>query len=161
MAIVAGAAGCRFADVATLRHVAHPPPQEQPLPAPPGADAGAGAAVAEAARSAPSEAAPPARAVARKAVPEIRPDSLFGLDRQAVEALLGPPSFVRREKPSELWRYRHGSCALALFLHADGSGRDASFRVRHIESWAPGGEQTPPGECLNALARRARQQPAG
>ena len=104
--------------------------------------------------------APPPEPV-RPPAPDIDPDTLIGLDRPGVRALLGQPSFVRREKPMELWRYRHGGCALALFLYADRAGDEDSFRVRHVESWAPGGEQTPPRACLNAVAQRARQKPAG
>lgn len=122
------------------------------MPAPPGHDA------AEPVRTAVTQAPPEPQP---EAVPEIGPDSLIGLDRQAVRELLGPPSFVRREKPTELWRYRDGGCALALFLYAEKSGGVETFRVRHVESWAPGGEQTPPRECLNSLARRARLQPTG
>ena len=153
MAIVAGVAGCRIDNPLAPQQAARPAPQEQPLPVLPGG----GEAVAEPAQTAAVEPAPPEP----EPTPYISPDSLIGLDREAVKTLLGPPTFVRRDKPTELWRYRHGGCALALFLYADGRGRDAAFRVRHVESWAPGGEPTPPGECLNTLARRTRQQPTG
>ena len=150
LAVLAGVAGCRIDNPLGLRHA----PQEQPLPV---LSAGGGGP-AELAETAPAAPPPPEPEPERTASLDIDPDSLVGLDREAVRALLGPPSFVRREKPTELWRYRHGSCALALFLYAEKPGDDETFRVRHIESWAPGGEQTPPRECLNALAR---QQPAG
>lgn len=152
MGFVAGMAGCRLDLPSPPQSGAHPAPQEQPLPVLPG-----GEARREPVQTAAVEPDPPEREVA----PRVNPDSLIGLDRKAIGALLGPPTFVRRDKPTELWRYRHGSCALALFFYADGPGRDATFRVRHLESWAPGGEQTPPGECLNDLARLARQQPTG
>ena len=152
---MAGVAGCRVDNPLAPQRSTRPAPQEQPLPVlPGGGEAAGGSAQAAAAEPVPALPAP-------KPEPYIDPDSLMGLDREAVEALLGPPTFVRRDRPTELWRYRHGGCALALFLYADGPGRGATFRVRHIESWAQGGEQTPPGECLNALARRARQQPTG
>ena len=154
MAIVAGVAACGIDNPLRTLQGARPAPQEQPLP-----DlSGDGEAGTEPARTA---AAAPPPAPERKPAPEIDPESLIGLDRKAVRTLLGPPTFVRQEKPTELWRYRHGGCALVLFLYSDGAGRNAPFRVRHVESWAPGGEQTPPGECLNALARDARQQPTG
>lgn len=125
------------------------------MPALPGSEVAADKpAEAEAAR-------PPEPPPEQTASLDIDPDSLIGLDRRAVRTLLGQPSFVRREKPMELWRYRHGGCALALFLYAEKAGGADSFRVRHVESWAPGGAETPPRECLNALARRARQQPTG
>ena len=147
VAILAGVAGCRMDNPLVLRHTASPAPQEQSLPV---LSAGGGGPVE------PAEPEPE-----QTASLDIDPDSLIGLDRNEVEALLGPPSFIRREKPTELWRYRHETCALALFLYVGGAGGDEAFRVRHIESWAPGGEQTPPRKCLNALARHARKQPTG
>ena len=127
MAVLAGVAGCRVDNPLWPPPGARPAPQEQPLPVLPGG--GAGAEEAQVAASEPALPAPEP-----EATPHISPDSLIGLDREAVKTLLGPPTFVRRDKPTELWRYRHGSCALALFLYADGPGRDAPFRVRHIES---------------------------
>ena len=147
VAILAGVAGCTIDNPLVLQHSARPAPQGQPLP------------VLSAGGGGPGEPAEPEPE--RTASLDIDPKSLIGLDRNAVRALLGPPSFIRREKPTELWRYRHGSCALALFLYVGAAGGDETLRVRHIESWAPGGEQTPPGKCLNALARHARKQPTG
>ena len=152
VAVLAGAAGCRIDNPLVLRHTTPPPPQEQPLPV---LSDGGGEPAGTAAPP------PPEPEPGQTASLDIDLDSLIGLDRAEVRALLGPPSFIRREKPTELWRYRHGSCALALFLYAERPGGEEIFRVRHIESWAPGGEQTPPRECLNALARHAREQPTG
>ena len=122
---------------------------------------GRGEASAEPVEPAAAGAPPPPPAPEQESSLDISPDSLLGLDRKSVRALLGRPSFIRREKPMELWRYRHGSCALALFLYGETAGGAESFRVHHVESWAPGGAETPPRECLNTLARRARQQPTG
>ena len=92
---------------------------------------------------------------------DIGPDRVLDLDGQAVEALLGAPDFVRRENPMELWRYRHEKCAVALFLYAEeGNGR-GPLRVRHVEAWAPGDEQTSPRACLSALAKQAGRTPEG
>ncbi len=158
VAVLAGVVGCRIENPLLLQHSARPAPQERPLPVlPPGG--GGPAEPAEAASGEPPP--PPGPEPERTAALDIDPKSLIGLDRNEVRALLGSPSFIRSEKPTELWRYRHGTCALALFLYAGGAGGGETFRVRHIESWAPGGEQTPPRKCLNALARHARQQPTG
>ncbi len=157
---MAAVAGCRIDSLVRPQHTAPPDaraPQEQPLPALPGR----GEASAEPVEPASTGAPPTPPEPEQEASLDINPDSLLGLDRKSVRALLGRPSFIRREKPMELWRYRHGGCALALFLYGDTAGGADSFRVRHVESWAPGGAETPPGACLNALARRARQQPTG
>ena len=159
VAVLAGVPGCRIDNPLVLRHTTPPPPQEQPLPVL-SAGGGAPAGTAETAPAAPPPPEPEPQPEQTASL-DIDPDSLIGLDRAEVRALLGPPSFIRREKPTELWRYRHGSCALALFLYAERPGGEEIFRVRHIESWAPGGEQAPPRECLNALARHAREQPTG
>ena len=92
---------------------------------------------------------------------DIGPDRVLGLDRRAVETLLGEPDFVRRENPMELWRYRHKGCAVVLFLYAEEPNRLGPLRVRHIEAWAPGDEQISPRACLSALARKAGQRATG
>ena len=134
-------------------------PQEQPLPALSG-PGGSGGTPSETAKAPPS--APPRKnAPAKEASLDIGPDRVLGLDRQAVEKLLGEPDFVRRENPMELWRYRHDGCAVVLFLYAEEPAGRGPLRVRHIEAWAPGAEQTSPRACLSALARRAGQNASG
>ena len=98
---------------------------------------------------------PQEKPAAREASLDIGPDRVLNLDGQAVEALLGEPDFVRRENPMELWRYRHEKCAVALFLYAEEGNERGTLRVRHVEAWAPGDEQTSPRACLSALAKRA------
>ncbi len=138
-------------------------PQEQPLPvlsSPGGAgDKPAGAVAVPPPSPPPSP--PNESGPAKEASLDIDPDRVLGLDRPAVEALLGEPDFVRRENPMELWRYRHEECAVALFLYAEEPGGRGPLRVRHVEAWAPGAEETPPGACLSALARRAGRTPTG
>ena len=102
---------------------------------------------------------PPDSTPAKESSLQIGPERVLGLDRQAVEALLGEPDFVRRENPMELWRYRHEGCAVALFLYAEEADGRGAFRVRHIEAWAPGAEEISPRACLSALARRTGQSP--
>lgn len=132
-------------------------PQEQPLPVLPGPG---GDRVASAAAIPVEAPRPPQEGPAAEAPLEIGPDRVLDLDGQAVEALLGEPDFVRRENPMELWRYRHERCAVALFLYAEEADGRGPLRVRHVEAWAPGEEETPPRECLSALARRADRSAA-
>lgn len=134
-------------------------PQEQPLPllSSPG-DEKTGPKETVSVPSPPPPQEPPAATVASL---DIGPDRVLGLDGKAVEALLGQPDFVRRENPMELWRYRHESCAVALFLYAGEANGRGPLRVRHIEAWAPGDVETSPRACLSALARRAEPPPSG
>ena len=41
---------------------------------------------------------------------------LIGLTPNKVVAFLGPPNFIRRDSPSEFWRYQNHSCKLVIFL---------------------------------------------
>ena len=41
---------------------------------------------------------------------------LIGLTSDKVIAFLGPPNFIRRDAPSEFWRYQNHSCKLVIFL---------------------------------------------
>lgn len=152
-------AGCRVDGLTEPRHTAADRvPQEQPLPAP--SSPGAGTVKPTETSPIPAPALPREKPAAMDASPDIGPDRVLGLDGQAVEALLGQPDFVRRENPMELWRYRHEGCAVALFLYTEeGNGR-GPLRVRHIEAWAPGEEETPPRECLSTLAGRVGKNPA-
>ncbi|MDE0333949.1 MAG: hypothetical protein OXI64_03245 [Defluviicoccus sp.] len=127
-------------------------PQEQSLPV----LSSLGGDGAESAAAVPVGAPPPPREEpATETRLEIGPDRVLDLDGRAVEALLGEPDFVRRENPMELWRYRHERCAVALFLYAEEADGRGALRVRHVEAWAPGEEQTSPRACLSAIANRA------
>jgi hypothetical protein len=60
-----------------------------------------------------------------------RPAALRGLDARQVSAVLGRPSFVRRDAPAEIWQYRVHACTLDLFLYESGGGQTvAHFAVR-------------------------------
>jgi hypothetical protein len=51
-------------------------------------------------------------------VPEVPFDSkLVGLKGNEVTALLGAPSFTRRENGAEVWQYIKADCALDIFLY--------------------------------------------
>lgn len=58
------------------------------------------------------------------------PRKLVGLDRQALQALLGAPALQRSEGKSELWQYRAANCVLDVFLYA---GTDGQSRVTHAD----------------------------
>ena len=103
--------------------------------------------------------APEASAAPAVRTVEDDPDRLRGLDRTSLEALLGEPGFIRRDEPARIWRYRHESCVLDLFLYAE-PGRDGpSYRVRHVEARAGERRAASARGCLRALLI-ARPAPA-
>jgi len=94
------------------------------------------------------------------------PRRLIGLDQNAVQRLLGAPSFLRKDLPAQLWRYAARGCVLDIFLY--GATRNGPFVVKHLSARAagPGPIAAPqnaaeinPRACLGALLR-ARRAPA-
>jgi hypothetical protein len=76
--------------------------------------------------------------------PRRRPaPALVGLDGRDIETLLGPPKFVRRDGPAQIWQYGVKTCTLNLFLFRDGQ----ALRVRHFEFRHPGAELEPNAAC--------------
>jgi len=47
----------------------------------------------------------------------VDPGTVIGRTRAQVDALLGPPVFIRRDGKAEFWRYRHRSCVLELYFY--------------------------------------------
>ncbi len=59
------------------------------------------------------------------------PRTLVGLEHHQVKALLGEPSFKRRDDPAQIWQYRDSTCILDVYLYRpDGGG---AYRVVHVE----------------------------
>jgi hypothetical protein len=61
---------------------------------------------------------------------------IIGRDARDVVDLLGPPGFVRRDGPAEIWQYRAGDCVFDLFIYRE---REVP-RVTYIESRRRSGE---------------------
>jgi hypothetical protein len=61
------------------------------------------------------------------------PARLKGLNARQVTALLGQPSFTRKDAPAEIWQYRVRACTLDLFLYDEG----ATHRVAHYAVRSP------------------------
>ncbi len=59
------------------------------------------------------------------------PRTLLGLEHQQVMALLGEPSFKRRDDPAQIWQYRDSTCILDVFLYRPVGG--GAYRVTHVE----------------------------
>lgn len=105
-------------------------------------------AVIEAAIAAmtPVEPTTPAEPVA-PAEPDIDDDPalLMDLDGAALEALLGAPSFSRRETGVEVWQYAGEACVLDVYLYDDGP--DTPYRVTYYEVRGDSGER----QCFRDL----------
>ena len=81
--------------------------------------------------------------VAPRVAPNVAPSEtqhLIGVNREAIAAMLGPASFVRRDGPTEMWRYSAADCFLDLFINTDGtSGWVAHVQARSRPSANAGG----------------------
>ncbi|RMD64591.1 MAG: hypothetical protein D6826_02045 [Alphaproteobacteria bacterium] len=101
----------------------------------------------------PSEPAPPP-------APPINDDprQLLGLDRARLDALLGPPTLIRREAPAEIWQYREGACIIDVFLYAAETAPSpdpaaADYRVSYVEARDGAARPIAVRGCLNTLLR--------
>ena len=73
----------------------------------------------------------------------------MGLGDQGLIALLGSPLFVRKDFQVQLWRYRHSTCTLELYLYAQ--GKDAPYRVEHVGARTPDGAPVTTEQCFREL----------
>ncbi|MCW9002848.1 MAG: hypothetical protein OQJ87_09020, partial [Rhodospirillales bacterium] len=55
---------------------------------------------------------------------------MLGLTAAEVTTLLGPPKFLRRDAPAEIWQYGAEACVLDLFLYQDPATKGV-YRVRY------------------------------
>jgi hypothetical protein len=75
---------------------------------------------------------------ARRPMPPAPPAAdLVGMQAGEVEALLGPPSLLRRERDAQVWQYATDRCVLFLFLYPRNGGGHA---VDHIEATPASGD---------------------
>jgi hypothetical protein len=119
----------------------------------------------EAAAPAPAPAAvpPAAPAAGNPVVPDAPPpeprkpvltiSSLMGADRDTIVRLLGPPSFLRRDPPAELWRYRAADCLLDLYLYPPDGTRGTMGAVKYVEARGRDGRDRPAPPCLDAVLK--------
>lgn len=99
-----------------------------------------------------SAAGAPAPAEAQEATlppppPIAAPAELIGRESAEVAALLGAPSFERRDGPAEIWQYRGAACILDVFLYKEQLGR----LVRHAELRRRNGNEISDLDCLTDL----------
>ena len=78
------------------------------------------------------------------------PERLLGMDPDGVAALLGPPTFTRRDDPARVWQYGTRSCLLDVFLYQE---KDA-LRVAHVEVRSRSVVAVSEKECFLGLLTR-------
>lgn len=106
---------------------------------------------------------PPPQAAAQKPAAQpasnIRaaaPEELMGKTPKALHALMGPPSFLRRDHDAEVWQYAGQSCVLFAYLYPDGRGVPA---VSYLDARSKNSGAVPVPDCLQALARDGAARP--
>ncbi|MFQ5617398.1 MAG: hypothetical protein ACE5FR_00360 [Rhodospirillales bacterium] len=79
------------------------------------------------------------------------PRTLLGLEHHQVMALLGVPSFKRRDDPAQIWQYRDSTCILDIFLYRPAGG--GAYRVTHVEVRGYGVIKVSQEDCFLSLLK--------
>lgn len=85
-----------------------------------------------------------------KAVP--KEQDLTGRPPATVSALLGEPTYIRREQPAEVWQYVTGRCVLDITFYPE---TDQTRTSKWIESRDMGGRRMAVPDCLNSFGSSA------
>ena len=80
------------------------------------------------------------------------PEGLIGLERDVLSALLGPPSFTRRDPPAEVWQYGDRTCFLDVFLYETAG----ALTVAHVEVRSRSVVQVSDKDCFLRLLAAGR-----
>lgn len=92
---------------------------------------------------------------------ESDPERLVGMDRGALRDLLGAPAFVRKDAPAQLWRYRHATCSLDLFLYNEQDPSRPRYTVKHYAVRGAADATVTPDACLKDLLIARMPKPTG
>lgn len=86
-------------------------------------------------------------------------EALIGKGPEALRAMLGEPSLLRRDQGAEVWQYAGETCVLFLYLYPDDSGApQVSYVDARLKSQGP----APVPECLaEALRAQKRERKSG
>ena len=79
------------------------------------------------------------------------PRTLLGLEHHQVMALLGEPSFKRRDDPAQIWQYRDSICILDVFLYRPQGG--GAYRVTYVEVRGHGVIKVSDEDCFLRLLK--------
>ena len=85
------------------------------------------------------------------APPVGEPADLAGIQAQALRVAYGAPAFVRKDGPTQMWRYDGPACKAFFFLYSDGT----SFTVKHVETLPRGHEIAADAICLMQIRQHA------
>ncbi len=86
------------------------------------------------------------------APPSGEPAGLTGLGGSELRAAFGPPTFVRKDGSTEIWRYDGTSCKAFFFLYSQGGAPT----VKHVETLPRGTTMAADTTCLGALRSPAK-----
>ena len=87
---------------------------------------------------------------------------LIGMDATGVVALLGKPSFRRRESDAQYWRYSFSGCVVDIYVYRDArSDRDHVVHYDLHEPWRPPRMRRSPTQNCDVLARRLVRDSTG
>lgn len=79
------------------------------------------------------------------------PRRLLKMDSEALADLLGQPAFIRNDAPAQLWRYRHESCVLDVFLYVSPDSPRRRLAVRHVVARNAEHGAVPADQCLREI----------
>lgn len=110
-----------------------------------------------------ADGAPAVAALTGPAEPEVEsdPERLVGMDRGALRDLLGAPAFIRKDAPAQLWRYRHATCSLDLFLYDQQDPSRPRYTVKHYAVRGTADTTVTPDACLKGLLIARMSKPTG
>lgn len=81
------------------------------------------------------------------------PKRLVGMDHAGLIDLLGTPAFLRNDAPAQLWRYRHETCVLNLYLYSERGKPAVGLRVRHYDVRSRSSTKISARDCFAALLK--------
>ena len=85
--------------------------------------------------------------------PDSNPKRLVGMGHAGLIDLLGTPAFLRNDAPAQLWRYRHETCVLNLYLYSERGKPGVGFRVRHYDVRGRSSAGISARDCFAALLK--------
>ncbi len=79
-------------------------------------------------------------------LPPVKPSRLKGLNPKQVQALVGPPSLVRRDGPVQVMLFETKSCVFEVIFFEPQAG--AYFRAQQVQARTLRGHDTDAAACL-------------
>ncbi len=89
-----------------------------------------------------------------RAVSSAKSEALVGKGPEALRAMLGEPSLLRRDQGVEVWQYAGESCVLFLYLYPDAAGAPV---VSYVDARLKTKGPAPVPDCLNEALRAGKR----